>query len=367
MVTPRMRNVWVFAGIVTVAALAGGARSASAGAATLAEPCRVLTSAGAAVCPMTVQVRVTQAPMNPDPASETPTTATCATGTRLVGGGILQDRDDGTLPANGLRAHGDVPSNASGAFATNGSFDPTSWTAVGGFGGAGEIGDEVKAFALCATNGPYRTLVVSKTERGPARAATILKVTVTCPANSSLIGGGGATHPPTDPSLKTIGSYPSTRSGAPFAAGEADPQSWTAVGAAGGMRIGAGVAETSAFAICALATHIPTTVAQREVKNHPQGPGNLDPGSDPFAILTATCKRGAALLGGGVLADLDDPGAGIVAPQQGVHVRGSYPSDTQGSPLGDRATVPASWTAIVQSGGQATPGTDSYVFALCEA
>ncbi len=73
-----------------------------------------------------------------------------------------------------------------------------------------------------------------------------------------------------------------------------------------------------------------------------------------------------SLLGGGVLTDLDDPGAGIVAPQQGVHVRGSYPSDKHGFPLGDGATAPVSWTAIVQSGGQATPGTDSYVFALCE-
>jgi hypothetical protein len=317
---------------------------------------------------MAVQVQVTQTPMNPSAASETPTTATCLSGTKLISGGILQDRDDGTLPTNGLRIHGDVPSNAAGAFADNGSVDPTSWTAVGGFGGTGETGDEVKAFALCAgTNGPPKTIIVSKREKGPKAAASILKVTVTCPTGSSLLGGGGATHPPTDPSLKTIGSYPSTASGMPFKTGEADPRSWTAVGAAGGMRFGTGQEYTSAFAICAVGMTIPTLVARADVIDHPAGPGNLNPGSDPFVITTTTCMPGTTLLSGGVLADQNEPGSStVVAPQQGVHVRGSYPSNAKGVALGDDASAPSSWTAIIQSGGQPTPGTDSHVFALCE-
>src|SRR2546430_313386 len=54
-------------------------------------------------------------------------------------------------------------------------------------------------------------------------------------------------------------------------------------------------------------------------------------------------------------------------PQQGVHLRGSYPSDASGSPLGNGALNPGSWGAVVQAGGQATPGTNVHVFALCVA
>ncbi len=332
-----------------------------------AAPCRNVTSATAPVrCPLVVQVHVSQAAMNPAAASETPTTATCTSGTTLVGGGVLQDRDDGSLPTNGLRIHGDVPSSANGTFAKTGSHDPASWTGVGGFGGTGETGDEVKAFALCASGGPDKTLVVSKTEKGPKAAASVEKVTVACPSGTWLIGGGGATHPPSEPSLKTIGSYPSTASGRPFVAGETDARSWTAVGAAGGMRFGAGAVTTTVFALCSVGTPVQTVVARKDVIDHPAGPGSLSPGSDPFVILTATCKPGTILLGGGVLADGDKPGPDGGVPQQGVHVRGSYPSDAKGAAVGDQATGVASWTGIVQSGGQPTPGTDSHVFALCE-
>jgi hypothetical protein len=303
--------------------------------------------------------------MGPAAASETPTTATCAAGQTLTGGGILQDRLDGTLPTNGLRIHGDVPSSSSGAFAKNGSRDPTSWTAVGGFGGTGETGDEVKAFALCSSHGPNKILVVSKTAAGPQAAATTLKLTATCPANTWLIGGGGATHPPSDPSLKTIGSYPSTAAGKPFTAGEQDPRSWTALGAAGGMRFGTGHPTTTVFALCSVGLPVHTAVARADVIDHPAGPGDLSPGSDPFVILSATCKPGTTLLGGGVLADGDKKGPDGGVPQQGVHVRGSYPSNAKGAPVGDQATDVTSWTGIVQSGGQPTPGTDSHVFALC--
>src|SRR2546430_17739240 len=54
-------------------------------------------------------------------------------------------------------------------------------------------------------------------------------------------------------------------------------------------------------------------------------------------------------------------------PQQGVHLRGSYPSDATGSPLGNGALNPGSWGAVVQAGGQATPGTHVHTLALCVA
>ena len=47
--------------------------------------------------------------------------------------------------------------------------------------------------------------------------------------------------------------------------------------------------------------------------------------------------------------------------------RGSYPSDAAGTPVANGALNPGSWGAVVQAGGQATPGTNVHVFALCGA
>ena len=99
--------------------------------------------------------------------------------------------------------------------------------------------------------------------------------------------------------------------------------------------------------------------------DHPAGPGNANPGSDPIATATATCPFDTALLGGGELATGSAAGDDRGYLQQGVHVRGSYPSSAAGVPATDGATAPGSWTAIVQSGGTPTPGTDTFAFALC--
>jgi hypothetical protein len=130
------------------------------------------------------------------------------------------------------------------------------------------------------------------------------------------------------------------------------------------MKFGAGGPTTTVYALCGLDDPLQTVVARADIEKHPAGPGNVNPGSDPFAIATATCKLGTTLVSGGVLTNGNstDPNG---VPQQGVHVRGSYPSDAKGAPLGGGATDPASWTVIVQSGGQATPGTNTHAFALC--
>jgi hypothetical protein len=180
-----------------------------------------------------------------------------------------------------------------------------------------------------------------------------------------LVGGGASTNPASEPSVKPIGSFPSTSSGKPFAAGAADPSSWTAVGASGGLQFGTGGISTTVYAICAKTTALDTVVARADIIDHPAGPGSLSPGSDPFAIATASCASGEVLLAGGMLADGNKKGPDGGVPQQGVHVRGSYPSTRKGMPLGESAVAPTSWTTIVQSGGQATPGTDTHAFALC--
>src|SRR5205807_4360153 len=92
---------------------------------------------------------------------------------------------------------------------------------------------------------------------------------------------------------------------------------------------------------------------------------NANPGQDPVATTTATCPADSTLLDGGALADGNAPGPDGGPPQQGVHLRGSYPSTAAATAVADGTPVPTSWSSIVQSGGQATPGTDTHAFALC--
>ena len=78
--------------------------------------------------------------------------------------------------------------------------------------------------------------------------------------------------------------------------------------------------------------------------------------------MTASCPAGKVLLGGGADTDLNGG-----TPQWGVHLRGTYPSDASGHPPGANGTSADSWTASVEDGGQAAPGTSSTVFAVCSA
>src|SRR5262245_16909045 len=182
------------------------------------DPCRHLTGVGiASACPLTVQVHVQRKDMRNAAASETTAVAGCGKDGLITGGGILQDRSDGSpQPINGLRIHGTIPSTASAKPVANGAKTVTSWAAIGGFGGQSEPGDQVRAFAVCAiAGGPAHTLYVTKTVPGPVEAATTKKLTVTCPAKTRLIGGGAQTTPASAPSLKPIGSYPSDTAGRP--------------------------------------------------------------------------------------------------------------------------------------------------------
>src|SRR5262245_43352679 len=187
-----MRARKLFVRIIAPLAVAALAVAAQALAAKKpGEPCRQLTSAGAAPpkCALTVQVHVTRKEMKNAAASETTTTATCTKGSLIVGGGILQDRTDGSpQPINGLRIHGTIPSSKSAKPAANGAKDITSWAVIGGFGGQSEPGDQVRAFALCSVGGgPTHTVYVSKTVPGPVAAGETKFLTVSCPPRTRLV------------------------------------------------------------------------------------------------------------------------------------------------------------------------------------
>jgi uncharacterized repeat protein (TIGR01451 family) len=299
---------------------------------------------------LSTQVATATQPMADAPGTATTAVAPCASGA-LVGGGIELGRvSDTATPNNGLKVNGSMPSDAAGNPATNGSTDPSDWAAIGGYGGQSESGDQVTAFALCATGGPTHTEVVTATVAGESTQGNLpLVATATCPTGSTLIGGGALGTPASEPSFKPIASYPSDVSGTAATDGTQGPTSWSAYGSAG--QINTAIQVVTAFALCATNGGVSTTVARVDATGPQTG--------STYTTSTVSCPSGT-LLGGGFAVD----GAGT-QPQQGVHLRGSYPSDATGAPAGDGSANPTDWTAIVQAGGQNTPGTNVHVFALC--
>jgi hypothetical protein len=154
---------------------------------------------------VSVQVSAVTQTVTNAPASQTPATAGCASGTVLVGGGIRVFHAAGDQvvtstvyePNNGLVVKGSLPTDASGVNVP--SADPANWTALGGFAGQSEAGDDVTAFALCSTGGPSHTQVVTATVNGPTAAATIARVTASCPVGTRSSGAGGRPRPPPPP------------------------------------------------------------------------------------------------------------------------------------------------------------------------
>jgi hypothetical protein len=133
--------------------------------------------------------------------------------------------------------------------------------------------------------------------------------------------------------------------------GDLNPTSWSTYGSAG--QPNPATQATTAFAVCSTDATVQTQVARADSAGPQAG--------SAFTTSAVACASGT-LLDGGASADLNG-----AEPQQGVHLGGSYPSDATGSPLGNGAVNPGSWGAVVQAGGQATPGTGVHVFALCAA
>jgi hypothetical protein len=176
------------------------------------------------------------------------TTATCAGGTRLVGGGSRTT--PGTVGS--LKPNGSFPSDATGNPLTTGT-NPASWTVTGLNGGGGDAGNTTFAFALCASAGSLPTVTVVHGEApGPALATTPLQTTASCPAQTALLGGGAfisdAFGLPGSQGDHLTGSYPSDATGTPVGGGPAS--AWTAASHTGGVDSGS-LTQTDVWALCA--------------------------------------------------------------------------------------------------------------------
>jgi hypothetical protein len=293
------------------------------------------------------------------PATTTAAAATCPAGTVVSGGGVATTLIGGGTPPSSLHANGTGPAGPGATAPLGAGGAAARWVALGATGGQIVLGGATTVAAICLRPPPGlgRPRVVAASVPGPAQAATTAMATASCRPGALMLGGGGyatVTHGSASPSLHLIGSYPSDARGTPAAGGSRAPAAWTARADAGG-RTGAGV-ETIAFAICAAAAaRRSTTIA---VATHP---GPLPATSATTA--TAACPAGTVLVSGGART-----GPSTGAPQQGLHLTGSFPSDAGGHPAwsAPAKAVVSSWSARAESGGQGSPGgTATTAFAVC--
>lgn len=374
-VSPGRRAVPVMS---VLTALATGAVALALGLAATAAPNAVAADAVTGSVP-TVTVHSITTPMtNLTPHTGVTRTAGCPAGTLVGGGGYLRNATDpSVLPTNGLVLGGTNPSTGSSPVdqpAADGATNPGNWTAIANFTGVAEAGDQATAYALCASDGPTQTVVASNSTVGANATQQVAppNLTVaTCPAGTTLIGGGAFTGTPdqvndgttvgNNGNLKPLGSYPSDASGVPAADGSTSATSWSAYGSAG---ITSANDKVTSIALCTPSPS-PVQVARVDVSGPDAQPGTT------VTTATAVCPAGTQMLGGGYRTDQTVNGTSGLQPQQGYHMRGSYPSSGPGAlpaDVADGTTNPSAWSALVQAGGQNLPTGSSmqlHGFALC--
>jgi 6-phosphogluconolactonase (cycloisomerase 2 family) len=338
----------------------------------------------------TVGVSVVTAPLTNTTAHTGVTvTASCAAGSTMVGGGAY-DRvvaNPATLPTNGLVLGGTSPSTGSSPVDTpvaNDAVDPSNWFGIANFTGVADPAgsDQAATFALCATGGTANTEVVTASTTGENATqqvnAPVLTI-ATCPGNSTLIGGGAVTNGAgqvndgttvgNDGNLKPMGSYPSDVNGLPAANGSTSATSWTAYGSSG---IPATSDVVMAYAVCSTDTGAPPVqVARTDIDGPSAQIGTT------VTAAGATCPTGTQLIGGGYSVDQTVSATSGLQPQQGWHMRGSFPSTsavtgyaptTYPTEVANGASDPETWEALMQAGGQSLPTGDTmnlHTYAMC--
>jgi uncharacterized repeat protein (TIGR01451 family) len=358
--------------------------SAAAWAAALAAAILGLPApAPVAAAVPSVSVSVVTAPLtNTTQHTGVTVSAACASGTLVGGGSYLRNAaNPATLPTNGLVLGGQAPSTGAAPVDTgvaDGATDPSHWFTDANFTGVADPAnlDQAATFALCANGGPAHTVVVTASTTGPNAAQQVSPptlTTATCGPGTRLIGGGALTSSPDQVNdgttvgntgnLKPLASYPSDANGVAAANGSLGETSWTAYGSAG---ITAPTDTVTAYALCSSDAGSPAVeVARVDVAGPVAQPGTTT------SAGSATCPAGTQLLGGGYAADETVGSTPGLQPQQGYHMRGSYPAtDSSGaSEVADGAADPETWTALLQLGGQMLPAGDSgdlHVFAMCQ-
>jgi hypothetical protein len=227
---------------------------------------------------------------------------------------------------------------------------------------------------MCATSGPANTTVVtaSTTAANAAQESSAPTITTaSCAAGHRLVGGGAVESTPgqvndgstvaNGGNLKPMASYPSNSSGTPAIDGSTNPTSWSAYGSAG---MPAATDTITAFAVCSTDASPPAMTVNRTDSAGPDAQTGTT-----VTTATASCDEGR-LLSGGFRVDETVGATSGLQPQQGYHMRGSFPATAGGSEVANGATNPNSWMTVLQAGGQTLAGgrhMDTKTFALCSA
>ncbi len=268
-------------------------------------------------------------------------TATCPTGTTLLGGGDTLTTTEGGAPVSndGSVTLGVAPNSDTGQPVMSGAADPASWTATGGYSALFPGTDSVTAYAMCASGITSSTVaeVAESTNAGP-----LTPVTAVCPVGTSLVGGGGGytSFVASGNNTKLFDSFPSDSAGDFPANSSSDPTAWTVEG---NSNIATG-APTTAVALCATDVTLATEVVTSSYESSVNAGGTIS--------ATVSCPSDSVLLDGGI--DITDnpskPGTG----GQGVHVITDDPGASSGS-----------WMVTAEDGGQNLALLGSTAVALC--
>ncbi len=304
-------------------------------------------------------------------------TAPSCSSDRLVGGGsyLRNATNESTVPNNGLVLFGTMPTDSAGAPVATASTNPAYWTTLGGFSGQSEAGDQASAYAMCAASGPANTIVRTATTTGANATQQVAAPTITtatCTGTHRLVGGGVIQDTPGQVNdgttsgnagnLKPLASYPSDSSGVPASDSSSNPTSWSAYGSAG---MPAGTDIITAFAVCSTDSSPPTITVKRTDTSGPDAQVGTT-----VTTATVSCGAGTRMLSGGYRVDETVGATSGLQPQQGYHMRGTYPVDGTGAASVDTASNPNTWKTVLQAGGQ-TLATGSHMdtktFALCSA
>src|SRR5437764_641806 len=282
-------------------------------------------------------------------------TVSCPAGTALIGGGIRASVKGGGTPSPSQHFVGAFPSTSDGIAATASAGSPSSWTAIGATGAQPVPDANTTALGVCdrrPAGTPTPQLIVKSTP-GPFAAASSARATAVCPSGTALVGGGADAGLrkgwPPPPSLHITASFPSDPAGNALRFG-GRPNAWTAVAATGGAPLTG--AATTAYALCGTRPATGPMVVKSAL-----GPS----GAATSFSVPAGFPDGSILVFGGASTGLTQGGND---PPQGLHLRGTFPSDAAGHPIDGTA---AAWTAVAEAGGLLTLGARTTAFAVCSS
>jgi uncharacterized repeat protein (TIGR01451 family) len=201
-------------------------------------------------------------------------------------------------------------------------------------------------FTNVVGSGPGMTIVTSSTKMASTTTFSTANATVTCPAGTTLVGGGdeltNAGAPVSNDGSVTLDGYPSNSSGTMSPSGTHTPGSWTATG--GYSSQAPGTDTITSYAMCVSNVTSATVVQVSASAANSLGP------------VTAVCPSTTSLVGGG-------GGYTSFPGSNNTKLYDSFPSNAAGTVPTNGTTGLTAWT--VQGNSNNATGATTTAIALC--